>query len=143
MIITRRTLAAAIREARDYERDTEARNRVYRSRYGDPATYALRAIKQINLAARNRAASEVLPAYGWPGGYPMAYYPMGNHDLTGDVLCADCARKELHDDRTARLVAQCEDSYEGNDSYDHLTCDQCNAVIAEAWDREEDTETAI
>lgn len=142
MIVTRQTLAAAIREARDYERDTEARHAVYFVRYGSSSD-APRTIAQVNAAARNRAMPEVLPAYAWAGGYPMAYYPMDDHDLTGDVLCADCARRELYDDKTARLIPQCEDSYEGNDSYDHLTCDQCSTVIAEAWDREEDTETAI
>lgn len=142
MTITRRTIAAALREAREYERDTEARHAVYYARYGNSMD-APRTVAQVNLAARNRAYNEVLPASSSLGGYPMAYYPMGDRDLTGDVLCADCARRELQDDKAARLIPQCEDSYEGDDSYDHLTCDQCYTVIAEAWDREEDTETAI
>ena len=53
MIITRKTLAAAIREARDHERDTEARHAVYYARYGSNND-APRAIAQVNAAARTR-----------------------------------------------------------------------------------------
>lgn len=134
MIVTRRTIAATYRELFADERHYGSWSHGGYNKLSD---------SEYRHIAYNKAWDKVLPAYAWPGGYPMAYYPMGDYGLTGDVLCADCARRELQDDKTARLIPECQDSYEGNDSYDHLTCDQCYTVIAEAWDREEDTETAI
>jgi hypothetical protein len=93
-------------------------------------------------------ADESLPAYAWPGGYPLAYYPCTysppfdkilndgtpyhadeHAETVGDVLCPDCAAADLHADDPdddmcfiALIVEEVSDS--------NLTCDQCSAVIA-------------
>ena len=47
-------------------------------------------------------------AYAWPGGYPIAYYPLDEYgSTTGGVLCPTCAAKEYADwldDRAATLA---------------------------------------
>jgi hypothetical protein len=79
-------------------------------------------------------ADESLPAYAWPGGYPLAYYPCtyraAEHaEMIGDVLCPDCATAELHadePDESLCFISQIEEEV----SESNLTCDNCNAVIA-------------
>jgi hypothetical protein len=64
-----------------------------------------------------------LPAYAWPGGYPLFY--LDNH---GSVLCADCATDTLDDEYSAELVA-CDINYEEPLMY----CDQCDKHIEPAY----------
>jgi hypothetical protein len=62
-----------------------------------------------------------LPAFAWPGGYPIIYF---DHDMS--PICADCANK--HDWSDARIVVA--DVYwEGPDEL----CANCNAVIPSAY----------
>jgi hypothetical protein len=143
--ITRATVAAAIREARKFETWQEAQNRYYFRQFSIPSEnyvpdcYAPRTIAQRNAAAREKAYNEAIPAYGWPGGYDLAYYPTDEYgSLDGSVLCRGCARKELQDNKDARLHVESTDGYEGDDSHDHLYCDDCHGVICEAWQRDED-----
>ena len=59
-----------------------------------------------------------LPAFAWPGGYPIYYL-----DAEGSVLCPDCANR--NHEYTARL----EDAAiieEGG-----VICDQCGATVGE------------
>lgn len=71
-----------------------------------------------------------LPAYAWPGGYPLYY-------LTADngCLCPDCANgkngSEAHEDnedKSWRLVA-CDVHYEG----EPITCDHCGEQVESAY----------
>lgn len=83
-----------------------------------------------------KAWDELLPAFGWPGGYAMEYLTED-----GSVLCAECAREYLKVNRgewcdPPRLYAESTDGYEGNDSADHLYCDDCGKEICRAWLRE-------
>jgi len=128
--ITRNTLAAAIREARNFNREYLARYAA--AGYGTTATDERARIKAANMEARDKAINEVLPPYAL-GYCDMAYYPMGEYDLIGDVLCADCARAYIKADHDARLCAESTDGYEGNDSADHLCCDDCYRIICRAW----------
>jgi hypothetical protein len=81
--------------------------------------------------AYRKAWEEVVPAYGWPGGYAIEYIAADSF-----VLCADCARDYLRDNADARLYAGSTDGYEGNDSADHLYCEDCNKEICRAWLRD-------
>lgn len=128
--ITRNTLAAAIREARNFNREYLARYAA--AGYGTAATDERTRINAANTEARDKAIGEVLPLFAL-GHYDMAYYPMGEYDLVGDVLCADCARAYIKADHDARLCAESTDGYEGNDSADHLCCDDCHRIIWRAW----------
>lgn len=126
--ITRATIARKIREIRADQRRINQDT----LRYGFGRTMT---IGEINSYARTHAWQNAIPAYAWPGGYDVAYYPEGEYDLIGDVLCAECARAYVKDNQDAKLFAQCEDGYEGNDSADHLTCDDCYRIITRAWCR--------
>jgi hypothetical protein len=84
-------------------------------------------------------ADESLPAYAWPGGYPLAYYPVderrGGTDLSGDVLCPECATAELHAAATSDLDWERTDTGMhaeccGNSDWEsNLACDNCYRVI--------------
>ena len=67
-----------------------------------------------------------LPAFAWPGGYPLLYL-----DRDNSTLCADCATKSLNDpDELPQFKPQAYDIYyEGPVTY----CDQCNAEIESAY----------
>lgn len=71
-----------------------------------------------------------LDAYAWPGGYPIAYYPVDEHGCTvGDVICAGCANAEADAGfdyaNDAGFIAQIiEEAH--NTEY----CDNCSDVIA-------------
>lgn len=62
-----------------------------------------------------------LPAYAWPGGYPMYYI-----DAEGNVLCPSCAN--LNDDYPADIVAA-----DVNWEDDTMHCEQCSARIESAY----------
>lgn len=78
----------------------------------------------------HRDTDGTLPAYAWPGGYPMFY-------LTKDdgVLCPDCANgkngsgaSETQDDPQWQVVAG-DVHWEGQP----LTCDHCHQEIESAY----------
>jgi hypothetical protein len=134
MTITRTTIA---RRAREIAQD-ELSYASWSHRGNNPL-----AVSEARHIGLRKAWDELIPAYAWPGGYDVAYYIEGAYDLTGDVLCADCAREFIRTNRPAdgydvpKLAAESCDSYEGNDSADHLLCDECYRIIARAWCREE------
>ena len=65
--------------------------------------------------------NNILPAYAWPGGYPMFY--VNNHN---DVLCPDCANKT--DEFDEELV-----NYDANWEDPSLYCDHCSKRIESAY----------
>ena len=67
-----------------------------------------------------------LPAYAWPGGYPILYYDMDNC-----TLCAKCAINSMNDPdelEQFKPVAY-EVYYEGP----VMNCEQCNAEVESAY----------
>ena len=62
-----------------------------------------------------------LPAFAWPGGYPIFYL-----DRECNCLCAPCANRDV-DDRQA--VVDCDIHWEG----EPLTCDDCGKMIESAY----------
>jgi hypothetical protein len=71
-----------------------------------------------------------LPAYGWPGGYPIFYVT-----ADGGVLCPECGNgrngseaSENTDDAQWRLVGG-DVHWEG----EPLQCEHCNASIESAY----------
>jgi hypothetical protein len=141
MYITRATVAAAIREARAELIANESYTAYYRRQFAGcepfPDHWMPKTRSEINAAAVKVAREKTVPAYGWPGGYDLAYYPTDEYgSLTGDELCWGCARKELQDNKGIRLHVESTDGYEGGDSHNHLYCDDCGGVIREAWQRD-------
>lgn len=65
-----------------------------------------------------------LPAYAWPGGYPVYYL-----DADNMVLCPDCANK--CDEYTSAIVA-----YDANYEDDSLYCEDCGCRIESAYGEE-------
>ena len=70
-----------------------------------------------------------LPAFAWPGGYPIVYL-----DTDCNTYCADCATEALlaHYDIYGRPVDYFV-HYEGASIY----CEDCNAEIESAYGEEE------
>lgn len=76
-----------------------------------------------------------LPAYAWPGGYPLIYL-----DQENSALCSECATKSLKDpdEIPAFKPVACDIYLEGPTLY----CDQCNVEIESAYgDPEAEEET--
>jgi hypothetical protein len=105
--------------------------------YGKPTTYytVFQDGREDMHASYRDTADEVIdldlfPAYAWPGGYTIAYYPMNAHgDLTGEVICAECARAEYRKDpEQQHHAAIVEDSEHSTGLY----CDGCNQPIIAA-----------
>jgi hypothetical protein len=67
-----------------------------------------------------------LPAYAWPGGYPIFYI-----DDEGNVLCTDCARS--NDEYSEPIV-----DYDINWENETLDCDHCSAHIPSAYGNDPD-----
>lgn len=63
-----------------------------------------------------------LPAYTWPGGYPVLYF-----DKHCETLCADCATKNLLD--TDDKPVAYDVHYEGPT----IQCVECNVDIESAY----------
>jgi hypothetical protein len=75
--------------------------------------------------------------YAWPGGYPIAYYPLSDRgDLDGSVLCPGCAKTEYDawepDDRNPtppRFHAEIEEEVHST-----IWCDGCSQpFIYQTW----------
>ena len=69
-----------------------------------------------------RDANGQLPAFGWPGCYPLQYFTKD-----GLVVCAKCASRDIDDAQSA--VIGCSVYWEGP----AMQCDDCNAVIESAY----------
>ena len=70
----------------------------------------------------DRDSNGKLPAYAWPGGYPVVYYAkdMG-------VLCPKCANGRDNDEQLKPVA--CDVHYEGRPEI----CEHCNAEIESAY----------
>ncbi len=68
-----------------------------------------------------------LPAYAWPGGYPIYYM-----DKESNVLCPECANREI--DQAQEAIA-----YDANWEDPSLHCDDCGTRIASAYAEDEAT----
>jgi hypothetical protein len=76
------------------------------------------------MSIPERTKSGDLPAYAWPGGYPLYYL-----DKEDAVLCPTCANKEEADNIAAGDV-----NWEDAD----LHCDECSQRIPSAYAEDED-----
>lgn len=85
---------------------------------------ASKAIKKLE-----RIGNE-LPAYVWPGGYPLFYL-----DTLDCVLCAPCATSQVDDSEQYKVV-----TYEVHWEGEALICDKCNFEIESAYGPVEDTD---
>ena len=87
----------------------------------------------MTLPTRN--SDGTLPAYAWPGGYPVLYL-----DGHNEVCCAECATKELDTadgcDERDKPVA-CFVHYEGPSEF----CAVCNAEVESAYGDPDDEST--
>lgn len=74
---------------------------------------------------------EFLPAYAWPGGYPIFYF-----DTDHNVYCPKCAYK--HKEGAVVLISD----YDVNWEDPTLSCDDCSEYIGSAYgdDEAEDEE---
>jgi hypothetical protein len=70
----------------------------------------------MNSKSGERPAHE-LPAFAWPGGYPIVYLTR-----RGECLCPECAGQE-HD------IPRGDVHWEG----EPLTCDECGADVESAY----------
>jgi hypothetical protein len=70
----------------------------------------------------------LLPNVSWPGGYPLFYL-----DKEGNVLCADCASRDV--DRSQEIVA-----IDSNWEDPALYCDDCSCRIELAYEEENEVE---
>jgi hypothetical protein len=75
--------------------------------------------------------------YAWPGGYPLAYYPLSDRgDLDGSVLCPGCAKTEYDawepdewNPAPPTFHAEIEEEV-----HDNIWCDGCRTVfIYQTW----------
>jgi hypothetical protein len=78
------------------------------------------------LTNLERDSDGQLPAFAWPGGYPIIYI-----DKDGSTLCAKCATKSLDDpDEVPQFKpVACDVYYEGP----IVQCEQCNVDIESAY----------
>ena len=89
------------------------------------------ALKRVRKEIGLPVCREPLPAYAWPGGYPI-YYIFAD----GGCCCPKCANDNIIGiDREGRnshggwKLAACDVNYEDED----LTCDHCGAKIEAAY----------
>lgn len=77
-----------------------------------------------------------LPAYAWPGGYPVIYL-----DREDSTLCATCATKSLNDpDEVPQFKPVAAAVYYEGPT---IQCDECNTDIASAYgDPEQENDNA-
>lgn len=78
------------------------------------------AYRAFAAMAAEREPGTDLPAYAWPGGYPIRYYAE-----EGDQYCPKCASQ---DDADPAIVAA-EVAWEGPDDF----CDGCGAILPTAY----------
>jgi hypothetical protein len=73
-----------------------------------------------------------LPAFAWPGGYPMYYLAED-----GEILCPDCANRKNDADAAWRLVG-----YDVHFEGPTLSCSHCGADIVSGSGDPDDNEGA-
>lgn len=77
-------------------------------------------------APLHRDSDGKLPAYAWPGGYPLFY--LDKHD---NVLCPRCANEQDPDGDDAPVVG------DANWEDPSLYCDECSERIESAYAEDE------
>lgn len=82
--------------------------------------------KKIKVLRRDNGGD--LPAYVWPGGYPIFYLDSGNN-----VLCVKCANKV----QMGTYVIEYDVNYEDPDLY----CDDCSEQIESAYGDDNDSDS--
>ena len=82
----------------------------------------------MNQLDSHRDSNGKLPAYAWPGGYPLFYL-----DSDNCVLCPDCANESEHGEPNMQPVA-----YGVNWEDDSLYCEECNRRIESAYGENEE-----
>jgi hypothetical protein len=93
----------------------------------------------VRNAILQRVKSAIREPFAWPGGYPR-YVVMAD----GELLCADCARKEYRQIiratrdglRDGWRAAGAEILWEGRE-----TCAHCNAELPSAYGEPDDAQT--
>lgn len=85
----------------------------------------------MNVVNLTRDSDDKLPAYAWPGGYPIVYYTR-----VGEPMCPECATKELDElsdgDNIARWDHDTLAYYEVNYEDTHY-CVECDTVMHGAY----------
>jgi hypothetical protein len=89
------------------------------------------AMKRVRKAVGLPVCREPLPAFAWPGGYPI-YYVFAD----GGVCCPKCANRNITDIDAERCNshggwALC--AYDVNYEDADLTCDHCHKLIDAAY----------
>ena len=101
---------------------------IYERQDGRPHQCVSAGLEAFCVHALERDSDGKLPAYAWPGGYPLYY---ATED--GETICADCAS----DPDTSDPAEYASVFYEGAPEY----CADCNATIESAYgDPDEDKE---
>lgn len=82
-------------------------------------------MEDIERIAGERVGGK-LPAFAWPGGYPVVYITRGS-----EILCADCATEQIAtgNDTNDDPVVTADVHWEGPDE----TCANCNKSIPSAY----------
>lgn len=70
-----------------------------------------------------------LPAYAWPGGYPIFYV-----NQRCEVFCTSCANEIVKEEETDEVITDYDCNWEDSQMY----CDQCNNRIESAYAEDED-----
>lgn len=78
-------------------------------------------MKNINDKVKQILEDDKLPAYTWPGLYPMYYIDNG-----GNILCPNCANE--NDDFSEVLI-----DYGVNWETPNVYCDHCGSIIEAAY----------
>lgn len=133
MEITRNDIARRLRKERNYRLEAAWLGPVetYNALLGRYVRGGETPRLYSNAEVRQRVYSDLFAPYAWPGGYAVEYITPG-----GDVLCADCARREVLENRGSVDSAI---YYEGPVEY----CADCNAEIESAYgdpDADDDAE---
>ena len=76
------------------------------------------------MSLPERDSNGKLPAFAWPGGYPLYYLTKDNC-----VLCAMCATASLNDDIPSFRACAYGVHWEG----EAMHCEDCNAEIESAY----------
>ena len=80
---------------------------------------------QVARLIKLRQSDGKLPAYAWPGGYPLLYL-----DYENSALCSSCATESMKDIVPQFRPVAYDIYYEGPT----LFCDQCNEEIESAYE---------
>ena len=124
MTITRNEIARRLREERNYRLEAAWLGpvEIYSPLLGRHVVRGGRGPRLYsNTEVRKRVYDAMFAAFAWPGGYTVEYFTPD-----GDVLCAECAKREVLENRGTVDSAI---YYEGPVEY----CADCNTEIESAY----------